>query len=509
MTKNWQFVVNMTASLVSFGVGLGIKFFLTPYIVGHLGREAYGFIGLASDILSYTGLVTVALNAMAGRFVAVKYLAGELDEANRYYSTVFFANMLMAVLVLLFSSVCVIWIERLVSIPPALVFDVKLLFGLLTVNNVLGLVTGIWGVSTFIKNRVDLSNVRGIVGGLMNVSLLVCLFAFFPPHIWYMGIAGMVMTGYAMLTNRGFCRLLTPELRVRLRDFEWSHVIELVKAGGWSVLTKLGVMLGTQFDLLLANVFIGASVMGQFSMTKGLPFLILALFQTVSGVFAPIFTLLYAEGKRDELHGEIQKSIRILSLFAAIPLTCLYFFGKEFYGLWLPTEDAGRLQMLTVLGTLALPYTLPLESLWNIFVMTNKLKYSSIFSLIDNFVVFGVVMTCMNVLDTAEARLLALASTRSLCGFVRGLFFLPMYGAHCLELPFRTFYWVIVRSAIYISLCFAGGFFLRQVYVPASWAGLVAAGISVVLICSLLGSVCILTRDDRAFIWQRILRRRK
>ena len=75
-SANRQLAINMIASLSTFAVGLGVRFFLTPYIVGTLGREAYGFIGLSADILSYTGLVTIALNSMAGRFVTIKYAAG-------------------------------------------------------------------------------------------------------------------------------------------------------------------------------------------------------------------------------------------------------------------------------------------------------------------------------------------------------------------------------------------------------------------------------------------------
>lgn len=67
-SKNNQLAINKTASMLTSVVGLGIQFFLTPYIVKSLGADAYGFIGLSSNILSYTGLITIALNSMASRF---------------------------------------------------------------------------------------------------------------------------------------------------------------------------------------------------------------------------------------------------------------------------------------------------------------------------------------------------------------------------------------------------------------------------------------------------------
>ena len=71
MTKNKQLLLNITSSLLTFIVGLGVNFFLTPFIVKHLGVEAYGFVNLSNNIISYAGLITVALNAMASRFIAI------------------------------------------------------------------------------------------------------------------------------------------------------------------------------------------------------------------------------------------------------------------------------------------------------------------------------------------------------------------------------------------------------------------------------------------------------
>jgi len=504
--KNKQFAINIAASLLTFVVGLGIRFFLTPYIVRTLGPEAYGFIGLSANILSYTGLITIALNSMAGRFVTIKYQEGNIDEANKYYASVFYSNLVLAGLILLFGVGCVMWLEYMINIPDHLMFDVKFLFVLLVVNNIIGLVTGIWGTATFIKNRLDLSNVRGIIGNLMNATILVVAFTFFAPHIWYLGLAGMVLTLYSAIANCKFTRLLTPELRVKYVNYDLKKVIELLKSGAWNVVNKLGEILGQGLDLLIANICIGTVEMGMFALTKNVPFLILSLFQTISGVFAPILTNMYAKNQKNELVYEVYKSIRVLCLFTALPLTCLYVYGDSFYSLWLPTEDAQKLQLLTILGTFALFYTLPLESLWNIFTITNKLKYSTLFILGNNIFVFAIVMSSMFIVKSHETRLIILASTRSICGLVRGFVFLPMYGAHCLKLPIYTFYGTIFKSLLCTTVCLAVCYMLRLFCIPATWIDLIIASFAVVVLCLLISIVMILTKHDREFIYHKILK---
>ena len=81
--------INLTASIVSFFVQLAINFFLSPYLVEHLGDAAYGFIGLANNFVSYASILTVALNSMASRFISIEINRQNHKKANEYYSSIF------------------------------------------------------------------------------------------------------------------------------------------------------------------------------------------------------------------------------------------------------------------------------------------------------------------------------------------------------------------------------------------------------------------------------------
>lgn len=494
----------MTASLVTFAVGLGIRFGLTPYIVQTLGPEAYGFIGLSANILSYTGLITIALNSMAGRFITVSYCAKKIDEANKYYSSVFFSNIILAMVIAIIACGCILWLDKFINIPCELINDVKWLFIFLTINNLIGLLSGTWAVATFVKNRLDLSNIQAIIGNIINALFLAILFSFFKPHVWYIGIAGLFQTLYTASTNYIFMGKLTPDLILRRTYFELIKIKELLKSGLWNLISKLGDILGHGLDLLIANLCIGSVEMGIFAITKNVPFLILSLFQSISAVFAPTMTRFFAENKREKLLNECYKSIRILSFFTAIPLSCLYVYGDCFYKLWLPSEDSYNLLYLTILGTFALPYTLPLESLWNIFTITNKLKYSTIFMVANNVVVFVIVMTSMIIVESHEIRLWILAGTRSICGVIRGFIFLPMYGGHCLNSPKMIFYKIIIKSLAYISISLLCCFTLKIFFTPQTWTGLIVAFILVGFICSILGIIFVLKKTDRDFLVNKI-----
>ena len=94
-TKN-HLVLNMSANIITFVINTAISFFLSPFIVRNVGVDAYGFIGLANNFISYATLITVAINSLSGRFVTVKIYENDMESANKYFSSVFIANTILA-----------------------------------------------------------------------------------------------------------------------------------------------------------------------------------------------------------------------------------------------------------------------------------------------------------------------------------------------------------------------------------------------------------------------------
>ena len=275
---NRQLVINMIAGLCTFVVGLAIRFILTPFIVKSLGPEAYGYIGLCGNLLSYSSLITIALNSMAGRFVTIEYSSGNIDGANIYFSSVFFSNLVLACVIVLLSAGCVLWLDKLINIPAALVLDVKILFGFSALNSIIALISSVFNVSPFIKNRLDLSNIFGILGNILNVALLYFAYSNFLPRLWYLSLAGTITTVYSAIVGWALCAKLTPDLVIKRTFYNYDKVKKLIKSGVWNLVTKLGDILGRGLDLIIANVCIGSLEMGIFAITKNVPFLILSLF---------------------------------------------------------------------------------------------------------------------------------------------------------------------------------------------------------------------------------------
>lgn len=504
-SKNKQLAINLISSFVAFGTNLVINFFLSPFVIKRLGISAMGFLGLSSSIIGYTSLITLALNAMAGRFITIKYQEGKIDEANKYFSSVFFSNLVLSVVVIIVLAVFLFNLDVFFNIPPHLVFDVKALFGFSILSTIIGLLTNVYGVATFIKNRLELSSIRQIIGNILRACSLVILFGFFPPHLWYYGITGMLMTLYFSITNYGFTRRLTPEFHLSVKNYDWGKVKELLSSGVWSLVNRLSGIIGHGFDLVIANIFINATAMGLFTVSKTVPIHILGIFSMISGVFSPLFTILWAQKKNDELKSEIYKAIRICGFLANIPLVCLFIFGDSFYKIWLPGQDYKTIQLLTIIGAMNSVISMPLEPLWNIFTITNKLKISSITMLGLNIMIFLTLMVSMLFVESLYIRLIILVAASTFWNNVKNIFFLPMYGAYCLGYKKTTFYRPLIKSVtcfiIEITLCFP----LRYIMTIDSWTKLIFIACLAAIICFIINYNISLEKNDRVFIKQRVV----
>ena len=477
----------MTASLLSTAVSLGISFFITPAIIDRLGAEAQGFVTMSVNFVNYAAIAAMALNSMAGRFITVKIAQGDDEGANRYFNSVMYANLAIVAALIIPSILIVVNLDRLVNISPYLTGDVKVLFACMFANFGITIVSTTFSTATFAANRLDLQAMQTIVSQLIKAVVTWGLFSLLPVSVSFIGIATILSNLYLFVTYIHYTKKLLPGIHISHRAFSMQTVLEILSAGIWNTVMRTGQVLTNQLDTLITNLWIGKTESGYIGTSTTIVTAVNTLYETVSAVFTPQLTISFAQNDKKELVSGLKSAMRLTGFFANIPLCYIYGYGMAFYALWLPSEREVthiyyHLTILIMLGTLVGGAISPL---FNVYTIVNKLKWNSIVTLVMGVMNAGIVFLLLQFKDLSAYGIYFVAGISSVLGIIKNMTFTPMYAAHCLELPKRTFYPTIFRY-ITVTAVMAAVFRVLGMILPAgSWLMIILS----VFICGVLGMI--------------------
>ena len=345
LSDNKQTTINLITSLAAFVINAGISFVLTPYILEKLGNEAYGFIGLAYDFVNYAGILTLALNSMSCRFVSYEYHRGNKEKADIYVNSILGANLILAGAITLCALFMVWKLEYILTIPKALMFDVKLTFAIVFINYIFGICFSVFNSGTFVKNRMDLYYLRNLFSYVLKLVLTILIFTLFDVRIFFIALTTLICNAYMNVATYILMRKLLPDLKLNLRKFKWKTLSEVLRSGVWNSVQSLSDLMISGLNSLLTNRFIGTAAGGYLQSSKTIPNYILQLGQQLAQVFSPKFTILYAQGDYDRLVKEAKRSMRLVGFIISTPVAGFIVFGYQLYALWLknysPAESTG------------------------------------------------------------------------------------------------------------------------------------------------------------------------
>lgn len=443
-----QMNLNLCFTILSFLVSIGLNFYITPLISGELGDAAYGFVGMANDFVSYAAIISSVLNSVAARFVAMEMHRGNLERANRYYSSVFIANVVLSVFILLIGGIFVSKSDVIFNIPLRLQTDVKITFFLTFFNYCIVLITSIFTVCTYVTNRLDIAGMRNAISYIIKFLIIIALFSTVHIRMYYIALATIVSSVFLAVMNMRLTKKLIPVLKVKTKDFNLKYIKILALSGIWMAFSNLSQVLMTGLDSVIANKMLGAGEMGILSVSRTIPNALILAISTVGVIFTPNFVELYAKGKNKELLTACKQSITVMGAILGVPTVGIIVFGSAFYSLWLPHKSAGEIgviQILSVLMMMQSIFNMLTISIAQLSVVTNKLKLPVFMSFLLGMLNIIIVIILIKFTNLG---LYAIAGVSSVLFIIRYLLFNPIYAAKIIGAKWYVFYGSILKSLI-------------------------------------------------------------
>ena len=432
--------LSMGASCFCFLMHFLFSFFLTPYLIKHIGKAEYSFFPLASSFISYITIMTVALNSMAGRFVTIALHQQKNKEANEYFNAVFFSSLIFSLIMLPIGGFFIFQINYFLNVPDELVFNVKVLFSMVLTCFLIGQMGNVFSIATFYKDRLYLSSIANVTGNLIKLISAFLLFSFLKPKIFYVGIMDFCVLLTSLSFNYYYTRSYMPQMYICSKYFQLSCVWDLLSSGIWNSISQLSNVLLGGLDLVIANRYLGTEAVALIAVSKTAPHQVLAILATIGKVFNPRYTRQFAQGNKDALVESLRSSMRLLAILSCCPMGFLLAKGYSFYHLWVPQMDSFILQILSIIGMGVLLISITTQPVYGIFIITNKVKLNSLVVLGTGILNVLCVIICLQFAESQMSKILVIVSTSTIIGIFRNLFFTLPYSAYCLQISKFIFY---------------------------------------------------------------------
>lgn len=473
---------NLAMNILAYAIQFVIGFYISPVIVSKVGASAYGFIGLANDFVSYAGIIATIFNSAASRFIANAYYRKEYDRANSYFNSLIVVNLILSGILGIAGIVLVPSLDRLLSIPTELLFDVKLTFALIFGSYIVSLLTLVFTTSTFVTNRTDVQGIRNVIQYIIRFALIIIFLNFVSVHIYWIALATLVATVVIAVMNVNLTKKLTPEIRIDLGNAKPSYVAELAKSGFWMAFTGISTLLLRGLDLTIANVALGDYEMGLLSVARTMPNNVTSIISTVAPIFTPVFISYFARNEIDALVQNVKNSIKTMALILFVPITGFIVFSYDFYSLWQSSLNESELMTVTILSILTVVqayFNSATATMAQLSIVTNQLRMPATVSLLSGVVS---VATELLLIRYTNLGIYAIVLMPTVVMIIRYVVFNSIYAAYCLKQPFTVFLPTALKTWLTVPALAAIMYAVKCLLPIHSWMGLLLdAGICAVL----------------------------
>ena len=428
-SRTRRYLLGLITGYASAFAGILVGLWLTPFVLRHLDREAYGIFALGSDIIGWLALLDIGISAGLNVHLAQRSGHPSAAEISLYASSTFFAQVVLVMLMLGIGLIIALGFSEFFDVPKEFQTKTTYLMVLLVVGSALSL-----GVRTFSAILVAHQQIH--VDNLIQLGLLAIrttLIVILLKSGWgllSLGLASLAAISIAASLSiyRSFRLSISPSL------FSWDVLKQIGGVGIWFSLGGLAGLVILNLDRMVAGKLVSLEAVTVLVLTGRLYSLAQSLLNQVSNTARPALGQLLGQGKRSEALLAYRQMFTLSNGLAIVVGLAILAGNREFVRAWVGIENYG--------GT-SLDVALFLNLLVNIWILPNRAVLSSglvVKPQALSRIVEGFVNIALSILLTLRFGLLGVALSTSIAALVTSFWYLPRLTARLFEQPYIRFW---------------------------------------------------------------------
>jgi O-antigen/teichoic acid export membrane protein len=481
MSLKTRALINVASSWGGLGTSITVGFFLSPFILHHLGDEAFGLWILIYSFTGYYGIFDFGIRSSLVRYVSKFQATGDKDELARLVNTNLFTYSCIGLILMVPTVLGSYYVDRLFQIPPVFLRDARILFLIVGFSLALGFPIGIADGILEGLQRFYLTNWTNIAGTLTRAVLIIYVLR----HGFGLLSVALITVSLPLITSaiRGVIaqRLLTI-------PFGWKYVSRdsLRQVAKYSSVTFILIVAGRlrfKTDAVIIGTFLSAAAVTHFSIGARLVDYAGETVSSLAQIFTPMSSHFHTIGDYDGLRKIFISGNRACAL-VMLPMTvALIVMGKSVIEAWVGPRYVSSYVVLLIVLIPSTFYHAQSTSNRILFGLSlhKSLAYVVLMEGIANVILSIVLVRPLGIVGDAIGTAIPLLCT--------SLVFLPRHMCRQLGVPVRKFLW----EAYFYPLLFCVPMFFVLVIMQRSFyahrypqlivnllAGIAAYGVGVI-----------------------------
>ena len=428
---------NVGSSWFALGVNILVGVLLSPYILHHLGDDAFGLWVLIFSITGYYGLFDLGIRSSIVRYVASYSATGDRAELDRLISTAAFTYSGIGVIALMITFAGSYYVSSIFRISPDFLHTARWLFLIVGSAVALGFPLGVSGGILEGLQRFYLLNFTSICATMVRALLIVV--ALRHGH----GLLSVALITVSMplvsgLVNATVVLRILP-LRLHIKNVNRNSVRRIATYSSSTFIILVAGRLRFKTDALVIGTFISSAAITYFTIGSRLVDYAGEVVSGLAQVFVPMSSQSDATGDLVGLRKIFVAGNRACALIIFPMAVILIMLGKSVIAAWVGVRYVAT--SYPVLLALVIPSSLMWAQSASGRVLFGMAKHKTlaVVTLLEgsaNLFLSIFLVRRFGILGDAAGTAIPLACTT--------LFFLPRHLCHVLKL----------RVAIYLRQAF-------------------------------------------------------
>lgn len=463
--------INALTNYLRFFFTMVVSFFLIPFIIKHLGAEAYGLWNLSFSILGFFSLLDFGFGLGVVKWTGETNVTGQVEYRNHMLSTIFHVYVTVAtigmVLLVLFS----LFYTRLFSIEPSMAtaaVAVLIILGIRTL--VIQIPLSLFKGALFGIQEIYLTNLIQIFGTLLYAGSVWFALSRGKGIVWLAGL-NCISFFVENIAYVFFAYRKLHGLKISPRMVQKKYFSEVVSFSIYSFLATVAGLVLFQTDAIIIKLVLSLELVGFYAVATKVSEYAYLLTKQLVNVLTPLISELKAKKEDDTIRYLLLDLTKYIMATGFLITGSVYVFGRDLLVLWVePAYASVTVPLLLLISSFVI--SIPELVASNVLTMTGHHRFSAVSASLSMAVNLSVSLILIGPLGLTGVAMGTLASSTIVCGIV-----VPMKAARVYEFPFRRYiHRVYLPAAIPTILLMAVGYGLKLFFsVDSLWAMMVLA----------------------------------